>query len=514
MNIVDLVEKNARLYPDETAYVEIRPLSNRRKAVTWREFHARTNRLANALLRRGVRKETGVFLLGKNSLNWMECYFGVLKTGAIIIPLNFRFTDRDISHCADVAGPTAFIFDPEYGARIESLKASLKTVENYICMGETDLPGIENFEMVIGQASPAAQRAQLDDQHTCALYFTSGTTGAPKPVMLNHDNLFCTALTEGHNNAIRHEDSLLMMPPLYHLAIGHLLGVLTEGGKTVLLTERITPRFILETMQNEGISYLFLLVPWALDLLEALDSNKIVKEDYGLDAWRLTQMGAQPVPASVVRRLKTYFPNMRFDTTYGLSESAGPGVVHLGIENEHKVGALGKASISWSARIVDIDGNDVKAGEVGELIVKGNGVMRGYFKNPELTEATLKNGWLYTGDLAKQDEDGFIFLVDRKKDLVISGGENIYPAEVEQVLLHHPKIYDAAVIGTPHERLGEIVTAVIQPIPDATLTQTDIVAFCEEHLPRYRRPRAVIFGMVPRSPTGKIEKNKLRKKYC
>ena len=514
MNIVDLVEKNALLYPDDTAYVEIRPLSNRRKAVTWREFQARTNRLANALLGQGIHKGTCVFLLGKNSLNWLECYFGVLKTGAIIIPLNFRFTDRDIRYCADVAGPLAFIFDPEYNTRIKALKGSLETVEKYICMGETDLTGIENLEAVIRPASPAAQQMQIDDQHTCALYFTSGTTGAPKPVRLNHDNLFCTALTEGHNNRVRHDDSLLMMPPLYHLAIGHLLGVLTQGGKTVLLTERIIPRFILEAMANEKISYLFLLVPWALDLLEALDRKELAKEDYDLDAWRLTQMGAQPIPASVVQRLKTYFPDMRFDSTYGLSESAGPGVIHLGVENEHKAGAIGKASISWSARIVDMAGNDVKTGEVGELIVKGNGVMRGYFNNPELTEATLKNGWLYTGDLAKQDEDGFIFLVDRKKDLVISGGENIYPAEVERVLLQHPKVYDVAVIGTPHERLGEIVTAVIQSISDAILTEADIIAFCEEHLPRYRRPRMILFDNVPRSPTGKIEKNKLRKKYC
>jgi acyl-CoA synthetase (AMP-forming)/AMP-acid ligase II len=267
-------------------------------------------------------------------------------------------------------------------------------------------------------------------------------------------------------------------------------------------------------MESENISYLFLLVPWAIDLLEALDKKELIKNDYDLSSWRYTQMGAQPVPASVVQRLKTYFPDMQFDTTYGLSESAGPGVVHLGIENEHKVGAIGKEGFTWSARIVDSQGNDIGTDQVGELIVKGNGVMTAYYKNPELTDKTIQNGWLHTGDLAKRDKDGFIYLVDRKKDLVISGGENIFPVEVEQIIIQHPKVRDVAVIGTPDERLGERVTAVIQIISGTTLSEEEVDAFCKKNLPRYKRPRSIIFDEVPRSLTGKIEKPKLRNKYC
>jgi acyl-CoA synthetase (AMP-forming)/AMP-acid ligase II len=251
-----------------------------------------------------------------------------------------------------------------------------------------------------------------------------------------------------------------------------------------------------------------------LDLLEALEKKNLRVGDYDLRPWRLIQMGAQPIPASIARRIKMHFPTLQFDATYGLSESAGPGVVHLGVENEHKVGATGKESITWSARIVDTNGDDVGTGQVGELIVKGNGVMNGYFKNPELTAATIKKGWLHTGDLAKRDEEGFIFLVDRKKDLVISGGENIYPAEIEEVIIRHPKVYDVAVIGTPDERLGEIATAVIQPRPEAALTVGEVMDFCEQNLPRYKRPRAIILDKVPRSLTGKLEKRKLREKYC
>ena len=346
------------------------------------------------------------------------------------------------------------------------------------------------------------------------MYFTSGTTGAPKPVLLTHANLFNTAITESTNNRINQKDNLLMMPPLYHLAIGHLLGILAVGGKTALLTERITPHYIFDSLEGEKISYLFLLIPWALDLLEALDKKQLVKEDYDLSSWRYTQMGAQPIPASLVNRMKGFFPDMQFDTTYGLSESGGPGVVHLGIKNEHKLGSIGKESLMWSARIVDIKGKAVEMGQVGELIVKGNGVMSEYYKNPELTAQTIKDGWLHTGDLARRDEDGFIFLVDRKKDLVISGGENIFPVEVEQIILQHPKVYDVAVIGTPNERLGEIVTAVIQIRSGTTMSKDEVIEFCENKLSRYKRPRSIIFDTVPRSPTGKIEKPKLRKKYC
>jgi acyl-CoA synthetase (AMP-forming)/AMP-acid ligase II len=204
---------------------------------------------------------------------------------------------------------------------------------------------------------------------------------------------------------------------------------------------------------------------------------------------------------------------MQFDNTYGLSESAGPGTIHLGIGNERKIGAIGRPGLLWDARIVNDNGEDVRQGEVGELIVKGAGVMKEYFKNQELTAETIRNGWLYTGDLAKIDEEGFIYLVDRKKDLVISGGENIYPVEVEEVIQKHPKVRDAAVIGTPDVRLGEVVTAIIEPKAGEVLTEEEMKSFCEQKLPRYKRPRRIIFAEVPRSSTGKIEKPKLREKY-
>jgi acyl-CoA synthetase (AMP-forming)/AMP-acid ligase II len=224
-------------------------------------------------------------------------------------------------------------------------------------------------------------------------------------------------------------------------------------------------------------------------------------------------IGAQPVPPSLVRRWKEYFPAMQYDTNYGLSETTGPGCVHLGIENVHKVGAIGKAGEGWQVRIVGEQGNDVTPGENGELLVRGDGVMKEYYKNPARTAETLRDGWLYTGDIARMDDDGFIYLTDRKKDVVITGGENIYPVEVEDVIQNHPRVHDVAVIGIPDERLGEIAVAVIDPNPGETLTEEEVMAFCGEQLPRYKIPRRFFFDKVPRNPTGKIEKPTLRKKY-
>ncbi len=512
MNIIDVITKFGRARPDDAAFVEIRPLAGSRSEITWAQFNERTDRIAGALIDKGVGKGDKVFLLGRNSINWLEVYFAVLKAGGWALPLNFRFTDDDLRYCAKVAQPVAFIFDEEYAARIAGLRQDLPSVKHYSVIGPADGKA-ETLENLIERGSPFPEGIKLADEDDCALYFTSGTTGAPKPVLLRHKNLMCVATTEATNHEFVPTDRFLMMPPLYHLAIGHLLGVTLAGGCSVLLTEQISPRYIIETIAKERISAVFLLVPWAIDLVEAFDRKEIRIEDYDLDSLRLIFTGAQPVPASLVQRLKGYFPKIPYGTTYGLSESSGPGIIHLNNVTERNVGAIGKPSLLWDARIVNDNGEDVKRGDVGEVIVKGNGVMKEYYKNPELTSRTIRDGWLYTGDLGRIDEEGFVYLVDRKKDLIISGGENIYPGEVEEIILRHPKVHDVALIGVPDQRLGETVCAVIEPVAGETLTEEMIAGYCEQNLPRYKRPRRIIFDHVPRNPTGKLEKPKLRQKY-
>ncbi len=280
-----------------------------------------------------------------------------------------------------------------------------------------------------------------------------------------------------------------------------------------MLLNGIKPEWILQVASEERCSIVWLLVPWAQDLLDAIERGDIKLEDYDLSAWRLMHIGAQPVPPSLVKRWKGYFPHHAYDTNYGLSESIGPGCVHLGVENEDKVGAIGKAGYGWQTKIVDEERNEVKKGEVGELAVKGPGVMTAYYKDEKATSEVLSDGWLFTGDMAEEDEDGFIWLVDRKKDVIISGGENLYPVQIEDFLRRHDKINDVAVIGLPDPRLGEIAAAIIQAKEGVELDEKEIQDFCLD-LPRYKRPHKIIFADVPRNPTGKIEKPKLRRIYC
>jgi len=514
MTIVEMLARNARMYPNDSALIELKPSKKIRREITWKVFDERANRVANALIDKGVSKGDKVIHLMMNSINWLEAYFGIIRTGAWAVPLNFRFTSSDIKYCADIAEAKVMILGEEFTERVEAIRSQLPTIKDYIFVGQNLPEAMESFEDVISGASPQPVDIGLDAEDECGLCFTSGTTGAPKPILLTHKNMECAAITENRHHYQTHEDNFILLPPLYHTgAKMHWFGSLIVGGRATLLIE-ISPQYIFEAIHKERGTIVWLLVPWAQDILVALDRGELRKEDYDLSCWRLMHIGAQPVPPSLVKRWKQYFPDMRYDTNYGLSESTGPGCVHLGIENEHKVGAIGKAGFNWETRIVNDKGEDVVPGGVGELLVRGNGVMKEYYKNPEKTAETIKDGWLYTGDMAREDDEGFIYLVDRKKDVVITGGENIYPVEVEEVLQSHPKIYDVGVIGIPDERLGEIAAAVIDPKPDETLTEEEINAFCEQNLPRYKRPRRIIFDKVPRNPTGKIEKPKMRRKYA
>jgi acyl-CoA synthetase (AMP-forming)/AMP-acid ligase II len=249
-----------------------------------------------------------------------------------------------------------------------------------------------------------------------------------------------------------------------------------------------------------------------MDILFAIESGDLKLRDFNLNQWRLMHIGAQPVPPSLIKEWLKIFPHHQYDTNYGLTESTGPGCVHLGTQNMHKVGAIGHPGFDWEFRIVDDQFQDLPTGSPGELLVKGPGVMKGYYRNPEATAQTIRNGWLLTGDIARLDPEGFIWLVDRKKDVIITGGENVYPVEIEDFLQQHPNIQDVAVIGLPSLRLGEIATAIVKVKPGQTVTKEEINAFCEA-LPRYKRPRKIFFDDVPRNATGKIEKPGLRQKF-
>ena len=533
MPITEYLVNNAIKFKDDVALVEINPeveeksrmtwreysliepgnTNSVRKEMTWGEFDKKANRFCNLLLSRGIKKGDRVAILLMNSLEWLPVYFGILKAGALAVPLNYRYTAEEIKYCLKLSDSSVLVFGPEFIGRVEEICDRIPDVKYTFYVGEDCPTFSESYDELVTYCSTKAPDITLTDDDDAAVYFSSGTTGFPKAILHAHRSLVHAAKTEQAHHSQTKEDVFLCIPPLYHTgAKMHWFGSLVVGGKAVIL-KGTKPQWIIKTASDEKCSIIWLLVPWAQDILDAIERKDIDLSGYELSQWRLMHIGAQPVPPSLIKRWLSVFPHHQYDTNYGLSESIGPGCVHLGVENVHKVGAIGKAGYGWEVKIVNEKGEIVEKGDVGELAVKGPGVMTCYYKDEKATNDVLRDGWLFTGDMAREDEDGFIFLVDRKKDVIISGGENLYPVQIEDFLRKHSAIKDVAVIGLPDARLGEIATAIIEVKTGETLTEEDINDFCYD-LPRYKRPRKVIFATVPRNPTGKIEKPKLREMYC
>ncbi len=533
MTIVDLLERNAKEFCNDTALVEINPdqpetrkqtwqefelveptpkVPHYRREITWGVFNEKANRLANMLKQHGIGKGKKVAILLMNCIDWLPIYFGILKTGALAVPLNFRYSSDEIDYCLSLAEADVLIFGPEFIGRVEAIANKISRNRMLIYIGAGCPVFADDYNDLTSECSGIFPESKLTEDDDAAIYFSSGTTGFPKAILHKHRSLIHSCRVEQAHHSQTKDDCFLCIPPLYHTgAKMHWFGSLITGSKAVIL-KGTQSKNILTAASEEKCTIVWLLVPWAQDILDALDRGELKLEDFDLKQWRLMHIGAQPVPQSLIKRWLEYFPEQQYDTNYGLSESIGPGAVHLGVENVHKVGAIGVAGYGWEIKIVNPEGEEVPQGEVGELILKGPGVMVCYYNDEKATADTLKDGWLYTGDMAMMDEDGFVYLVDRKKDVIITGGENLYPVQIENFIASCPKVKDVAVIGLPDQRLGEIAAAIIEIKPDMTCTEEEINEFCLS-LPRYKRPRKIIFADVPRNPTGKIEKPKLRKIY-
>jgi len=519
MNLSEMVARNGRMFPEGIALVERGLTREVRRQITWKQFDERINRIANGLIGRGIKKGDCVMNWMMNSINWLEVYLGILRAGAWAVPLSYRFTIQDVKYCMDIGEPRAIIFDDQFALQIEEMfKQSRSMVsENCIVVGEKAPSAMKRFEDFVGESSSESVEIDIRDEDPCALYFTSGTTGPPKPILLTHRNLECVAVTQVAHGLRKPDDVYVIFRPLYHAGDKmNWMSSLILGGPAVIQKGKITPKVILQAIHDERITVVMMLVPWAQDILAALEKGEIKKGEYDVSSWRLVHYGGQPVPPNLVRSFKEQFSHVEYEVNYGLTEASGGGCIHIGIGNGAKLGSIGKAGFNWEARVADEKDEDVEIGEIGEIVVRGNGVMKGYYKNPEETARTIRNGWLHTGDLGKMDRDGCIWLVDRKKDVIIRGGENIYPVEIEEVLHRHSKIHDVGVIGFPDERLGEVVAAIIELKSDVPLsieTEGEIIRFCEDNLPRYKRPAKMIFDRVIRNPMGKIDKVALRKWY-
>jgi len=506
---------NAKKYPNQEFLIERTPEQGKRRSLTWKEFNNETNKIANYLKNAGVKKGDFVLHLQMNSLEWYVTFHAILRVGATAVPLNFRFASQDIMYAAKACNPVAFIFSEGFLPKIQPIRDEMKTVKHYICIGGQASGDMVSYDSIIKNTITGDVLVDVNDDDPAELMFTSGTTGAPKPVCQSHKNLY----EIGVANALTYDEgkgTVYLAPhPFYHSGSFFLSFPCYLGGGKIVILNGLQPKWVLDCIVEEKVNNGWITVPTMSDIVNAIKRGEIDirKYDFSYFTGSLV-IGAQPVPHSLLQDIKRIFP-FKTGNIYGITEGGGGGSINLYDDDVLKrPGSIGKPTFNMEARVVDDNGNDVAVGEVGELILKGPRVMKEYFFNQEMTAKTIKDGWLYTGDLVRQDEDGYFYIVDRKKDLIIRGGENIYPVEIETVLFSHPKIQDVAVIGYPHERLVEIAMAIVTLKDGETMTAEEVIEHCKNAgLAKYKWPEKVVFDKVLRNPTGKIDKPKMREKY-
>ena len=502
MPITDILEKNAKLYGNDVALVELNPQELEKRHVTWREysliepsrndsfrteltweeFDRKANRMANLLLTRHIHRGSKVAILLMNCLEWLPIYFGILKCGATAVPLNFRYTADEIRYCLDLADVDVLVFGLEFVGRIEDICDRIPRVKTLLYVGEECPSFAEPYYNLASYCSSKSPAIPLTDDDDAAIYFSSGTTGFPKAILHTHRSLMHACRVEQNHHRQTREDTFLCIPPLYHTgAKMHWFGSLLVGGRAVLL-RGTRPEWILSAVSEEHCTVVWLLVPWAQDILDAIERGDIKLEEFHLDQWRLMHIGAQPVPPSLIKRWKAIFPHHDYDTNYGLSESIGPGAVHLGIENIDHVGAIGVAGYGWQTKIVDENHRPVPRGTVGELAVKGDGVMKCYYKDEKATREVLEpDGWLHTGDLGIIDEEGNVFIKGRSKNMLLGpSGQNIYPEEIEEILNNLPFVNESIVIQKDNKLIG-LVYPDFEEAAAQGLTEDDITRVMEEN---------------------------------
>jgi acyl-CoA synthetase (AMP-forming)/AMP-acid ligase II len=517
MNYGYYAKINAAKFPNKECIIERSYEKGTRRSLTWKEFNDEINRFSNYLKNEvGIKKGDYVVHFQMDRLEWLITYFAICKLGAVVVPLNFRFVEADVKYAADVCSPVAMIFSYEFTDIVTNIRPELSTVKNYIYVGDKCPDYAVDYYNVVKKYDDISETlVDVPDDHNIAMMFTSGTTGKPKPVIHTHGSLNATAIGNGMSYFVEREDNYLFFLPLYHSGTFFLWAPFYATGATgTILREFRNPEYIIKAIADEKCTDVLFVVPVAIAMINAIENGKLNLADYDLSSWKYMEIGAQPVPFKVMKKLVEYLP-CGVSNIYGITEGGGGGTFNL---YPHEVlerpGSIGKPTFGVEARLVDMDGNAITTPRtVGEITFRTPRLMKEYYNNPEMTANTIKDGWLFTGDMMEFDEDGYFYVVDRKKDMITSGGENIYPVEIEEVLHQHPKIDDAAVIGYPDERLVEIVMAVVQLKEGQTMTEEEVIEYCKTKLALYKVPRKVVFDNVPRNPTGKIMKPLLREKY-
>jgi len=505
MNIGYLLTFMAGKVPDRTAFI----CENVR--LSYAELNSRANCLAHALLGMGVRKGEKVALLSMNSNYYPEIYFGILKAGGMFGSINFRNAPEEILYVLDNSDAKIFIFEEELSSKVTPIRSRLSKIEKIICVRGDAYGDTLDYETLISSQPDTEPDVTISLDDGCEIIYTSGTTGRPKGVVLTHENVLCTMLTIIIGRELRPGQTSLVVSPMYHVAgLNNHFGTTIALGGTAVIMRQFDPEAIMEAIQRERVQYFPAASTIFNMLIQAIEGKK-----YDTSSVIQVQSGSAVTPVEVRERLAQYFPNaLGVYEAYGLTE-VGDGVVFLsGRDSLKRPASVGKAGLFAQVKVVDDNGHDITAGEVGEIIIKGPVVTKGYYKNREETEKAIRDGWLYTGDLGKLDDEGYLYIVGRKKDMIISGGENIYPREIEEVLWRHPKIADAAVIGVPDKQWGESVRAVIHLKPGEKATEEEVIEFCKQHIASYKKPKSIIFvDELPTNPSGKVLKDEVRARY-
>lgn len=512
MTVGDMLRRNASKFPKKTAIV------SQDTTLDFETANNRVNRLANALMKKGLKKGDRIGVLIHNCHQFIEIYFAAAKTGGIFCPYNNHLKQWELKDILSYSSPKFLFVDEDYGEMIDGLKPELDFVDQYICLQIPTFSYMKNYENLLAEGPVSEPDIKIAEEDVLSIIFTAGTTGKPKGAMRTHRHLMSDAVASVIDLRVEYDERVLLTFPMYHVAcednivrhsfMPNTFYIKREGG--------FNPEEVLAYISQEQITRLHVVPTMIHSLVQVPDVSK-----YDLSSLKLILYAGSSMPVELLKKALAIFP-CNFAQLYGQTES-GPFTTVLKPEDHildgsekklRRLASSGRPALNYEIRIVDEHDVDVPVGEVGEIIGRSEAMMIGYWQMPEETAKKLKNGWLHTGDLGKFDEDGYVYIVERKNDLIISGGVNVYPREIEEVLYRHPAVSEASVIGLPDEHWGEVVKAVVILKTDAQATEDEIKDFCGKNLAGFKKPKSVDFWKeLPKSPQGKILKKEIRKHY-
>jgi fatty-acyl-CoA synthase len=503
MTTNDLFLRTCHRYPEKMALID------RSYRYSYRELNKESNKLANAFLNLGVKKGEKLAILAKDCKELVFMYLASSKIGATWVTQNYRCVARELEYMLNDCEASVLVFEAEYAQTVAELRDHVPKLSKYISVGECDLHFVTSYEIFVSKASAAEPNLETSEDDECAILYTSGTTGRPKGAVMTHRTRVACTVNILLDGSVEKDSISLQASPLFHAGALNiaLLPHLAIGG-TLVLIPRLDPYEIAKTIEAEKATHI-VTVPTILHSL--LERGALDKFDFS--SLRKIYYGGSAISLKDLEGILKKLPKTEFFQGYGQTESTQLTVLKPEYQLS-KLGCTGRPHLLVDLKVVDENDQNVLPGGTGEVVTRGPHVMKGYLNLPEANEEAFKNGWFHTGDIARIDEDGFITIVDRKKDMIVSGAENIYPREIEIVLNTHPKIQEVSVFGIPDEKWGESVCAGVILKENETLTEEEVISYCKQNLASYKKPRKVIFyKSFPKNPVGKTLKEELKKEF-